>query len=211
MIASNTMNVAGAPKQQELLPSWRMLALRGSLAVLFGILAALWPGITLLWLAVLFAAYALLMGGVSLVAAVEHRKTSEDWWLILLLGLVGLGAGAIALINTELSALILVLLMGTYALATGILDIVVAVRMRKVIEREWLLVLSGVVSIVFGVLVFLFPAAGALALVWLISAYALATGVLWLALAFRVRSHPGMGTSAKGGTPTGTLAGSAHT
>jgi uncharacterized membrane protein HdeD (DUF308 family) len=170
------------------LQSWWMLALRGAIALLFGVLAVLWPGITLLWLAALFAAYALIGGAVSIIGAVKNRKSDEEWWLILLLGLVSLGAGVIAILHPGLTALVLVLIMGANALVTGVLDIAVAIRLRKVIRGEWLLILAGIVSIVFGVLVFLFPGAGALALVWLISVYAIVTGVLLLALAFRART-----------------------
>jgi len=185
---------------EPLLPSWRMLALRGSVALLFGFLAALWPDITLLWLVVLFSAYALFGGAAALVSAVERRKVHDDWWLLLLLGLVGLGVGIVALVHPALTALILVLLMGSYALTTGVLDIAIAIRLRKRIRREWLLILNGLVSILFGALVFLFPASGALALVWLISAYALLTGMLLLSLAFRMRSWS-RGGAATPGTP----------
>lgn len=166
--------------------SW-MLALRGAIALLFGVLALVWPDLTLLWLVVLFAAYALLSGGVSVVAGISRRRTDDHWWLALILGLVSLGAGIIAVFHPGLTAFVLVLLMGANAIATGVLDIVMAVRLRRVIEREWLLVLAGIISIAFGVLVFLFPAAGALALVWLISAYAIIAGILLLAAAARVR------------------------
>jgi uncharacterized membrane protein HdeD (DUF308 family) len=81
------------------LQSWWMLALRGAIALLFGVLAVLWPGITLLWLAALFAAYALIGGAVSVIGAVKNRKSDEEWWLILLLGLVSLGAGVIAVLH----------------------------------------------------------------------------------------------------------------
>lgn len=169
--------------------SWWILALRGAIAIAFGVLALMVPGITLLWLLALFAAYALLSGVVSVFGAVKNRKADNDWWLLLLVGLVSLGAGVMAAIHPAITALILVLLMGANALATGVLDIVAAVRLRKVIQHEWLLVMSGLVSMAFGVVVFLFPGAGALALVWLIGAYALFTGGLLLALAFRMRSE----------------------
>jgi uncharacterized membrane protein HdeD (DUF308 family) len=172
---------------QLLLRSWWMLALRGTAALLFGILALIWPGMTLLVLVALFAAYALISGGVSIVAAVRNRNSDTGWWLILLLGIVSVAAGVIAVFNPDITIFVLVLLMGANAIVTGILDIVVAIRLRKRIEREWLLVLAGVVSLVFGVLVFLFPAAGALAMVFLVSFYASLSGILLLALAFRAR------------------------
>src|SRR5258705_402988 len=111
--------------------SWWMLALRGAIALAFGILALAWPGLTLLWLVALFAVYALLVGVVSLVGAIRNRRSAEDWWLVLLLGLVSAGAGVIAVLHPDLTALVLVLLMGANALVTGILDIAVAIRLRK--------------------------------------------------------------------------------
>jgi uncharacterized membrane protein HdeD (DUF308 family) len=164
--------------------SWWVLALRGIAGIAFGILALVWPGLTLLVLVALFAAYALISGGATVVGAFKARKDEDRWWLWLLLGLVSLGAGVIAIVHPDLTALVLVLLMGANAIVTGVLDIAVAVRLPF---GRWFLVAAGIVSIAFGVLVFLFPAAGALALVWLISFYAIVTGILLLVLAWRVR------------------------
>jgi uncharacterized membrane protein HdeD (DUF308 family) len=164
-----------------------MFAWRGVVALLFGVAALLMPGLTLLWLVALFAAYALLAGGISVWGAVKNRKAEDHWWLALILGLVSLGAGVIAIVHPNLTALVLVLLMGANAIATGVLDISMAVRLRKSIKGEWVLVLAGLVSIAFGVLVFLFPGAGALALVFLISFYAILSGVLLLAAALRTK------------------------
>jgi len=168
--------------------SWRSLALRGAVSLLFGILAAFWPGITLMWLLIMFGAYALIGGVASTIAAVQNRKTNSDWWLMLLLGLVGIGAGMVAFMLPNLTAVVLVLLMGATALGSGIVDIVMAIRLRKAIRGEGFLILNGIISIAFGVFVFFFPGAGALALVWLISIYAIISGFLLLALAWRARS-----------------------
>jgi len=178
-----------------------MLALRGVIAIAFGVLALLWPGLTLLALTMLFAAYALLEGIVSVAGAVKYRNSDDHWWLPLLFGIVSIGAGVIAVMHPALTALVLVLLMGANALVCGIIDIEAAIRLRKVIQHEWLLMLSGVVSVVFGILVFLFPATGALALVWLISLYALVTGVLLLSLAFRLRARTKVGAGERRLTP----------
>jgi uncharacterized membrane protein HdeD (DUF308 family) len=167
-----------------------MFAWRGVVALLFGVLALAWPGLTLLWLVALFAAYALIGGGISVVAGIKFRKSADYWWLALLLGLVSLGAGVIAILHPGLTALVLVLLMGANAIVTGVLDIALAIQLRKAIRGEWVLVLAGLVSIAFGVLVFLFPAAGALAMVWMISVYAIALGVLLLIAAWRARKLP---------------------
>jgi uncharacterized membrane protein HdeD (DUF308 family) len=175
--------------------SWRMLALRGVITTLFGVLALTWPALTLLAFAALFAAYALLTGVVLVVGSVKSRKSNEEWWLPLMVGLASLGAGAIATIHPGLTALVLVFVVGANAMVTGVLDIATAIGLRKTIRNEGqlmlnegLLILNGVVSIAFGVLVFLYPGAGALALVWLISFYAILSGILVLAFAFRLRA-----------------------
>lgn len=167
--------------------SWRSLALRGVISLVFGILAAFWPGITLLWLLVMFAAYALIQGIVSAAAAFQNRKTNRDWWLMLLWGVVGIGAGVIAFMLPNLTAVVLVLVIGATALGSGIVDIAMAIRLRKVIRGEGFLILNGIISIGFGVFVFFFPGAGALALVWMIAMYAIVSGLLLLALAWRAK------------------------
>lgn len=179
----------GRVMNETLLRYWWMLALRGGIAVAFGLLALLLPGITLLALIALFAAYAMFGGAVWTIGAIHNRKQDDHWWVLLMAGLAGIGAGLIALVHPALTALVLILLIGANALVTGVLDIVIAVRLRRRIQGEWLLVLSGVASIVFGAVVFLYPlGAGALALVWLVGIYAIATGLLLLALALRVRA-----------------------
>lgn len=172
---------------------WPTLALRGVIAVLFGVLALISPIFGLIALVALFAAFALFGGVASLIGAYRARKADDEWSVLLLLGAVGLGVGIVTLVHPALTALVLVLVIGANALVTGILDIVLAVRLRKLIRNEWLLILSGVVSIAFGVLVFLFPDAGALALAWLIGFYALVSGSMLLALAFRLRAHSRIG------------------
>jgi uncharacterized membrane protein HdeD (DUF308 family) len=170
------------------LRSWWVPALRGIVGILFGVLALMWPGLTLLTLAALFAAYALLGGIASVVGAIGHRQVDDDWWLPLLLGLVSIGAAVVAVVNPLLTTLVLVMVIGANALVSGVLDIVAAVRLRKQIKGEWMLAVSGIASVVFGALVFMYPLAGALAVVWLVSVYALVTGVLLLMLAIRARA-----------------------
>lgn len=170
------------------LKSWKGLALRGAVSLAFGILAALWPGMTLMWLLVMFAAYALAGGAVSIVTALQNRKSGSEWWLLLLLGLMGLAAGTIAIVNPGLTAVMLVLVIGATAFGTGILDIAMGIRLRKVIRGEAFLILNGIISVVFGLSIFFFPGAGALALIWLISMYAVVSGFLLLMLAWRARN-----------------------
>jgi uncharacterized membrane protein HdeD (DUF308 family) len=183
-------------------PSW-MLMLRGAIAIAFGVLAVLWPGLTLLVLVGLFAAYALLGGAVSIASAIRLRRADPKWWQPLLLGLVSVAVGIYAVLAPTVTALALVLLMAVNAIVTGALDIAMAVRLRRTLRGHWPLLLGGVLSILFGVLVIAVPGAGALALVWLISAYAILTGVLLFALGFRLwraaRDQPLRPAAAAGG------------
>jgi uncharacterized membrane protein HdeD (DUF308 family) len=171
------------------LRSWWVPALRGIFGILFGVLALMWPGLTLLTLVALFAAYALLGGITSVIGAIGHRRVDEDWWLPLLLGLVSIGAAIVAVVNPVLTTLVLVMVIAANALVTGVLDIVAAVRLRREMQGEWMLALSGIASVVFGALVFMYPLAGAIALVWMVSVYAIVTGILLLSLAVRARAH----------------------
>jgi uncharacterized membrane protein HdeD (DUF308 family) len=174
---------------ETLLRSWWLLALRGIIAILFGAAAILWPAITLVTLAALFAAFALLAGAVWLFGAIRNRHGDERWWLLLLLGAFSVGAGIIATLHPALTTIALIVLVGANAFVTGVLDVVVALRVRKHIKGELLLVLNGIASIVFGAIVLLFPmGAGALALAWIIGLYAIVTGAMLLALSLNVRT-----------------------
>jgi len=168
--------------------SWWMPAVRGVIGIVFGVLALTWPNITLLTLVALFAAYALLGGVVATACALQNRGKSEDWWLLLVLGLTGIVTAAIAILHPGLTALLLVLVVAAYALVSGVTEIAVGVQLRQSGQREWAMILSGVASIVFGVLIFVFPDAGALALVALVSMYAIFTGVLSILLAMQMRA-----------------------
>ena len=167
--------------------NWWVFLLRGIVAIFFGVLTALMPGITLTLLVLLFGAYAIVEGGFNVVAGIRRRRGERLWWLLLLEGLVSIAAGVIAFILPGLTALMLVLVIGAWAIITGVLEIVAAILLRKQIRGEWWLALSGVLSLAFGVLVMLWPGPGALALVLWIAAYSIAFGVLTVALAFRLR------------------------
>lgn len=171
----------------QLARRWWLLALRGVIAILFSLAAFFWPGMTLTLLIIFFAAYALVDGVFTLAAAFTSRKNGR-WWMLLLEGLVGITVGVLAFIWPGLTALALLYLIAAWAVATGILEIIAAIRLRKHITGEWLLALTGMVSIALGVLLIMLPAAGLLALVWVIGAYALLFGLLLLALAWRLRA-----------------------
>lgn len=166
--------------------NWWTLALRGLLAVIFGVLAFVWPGITLLSLVFLFGAYAIVDGVFAIVAGVRRRE-QKRWWLLFIQGILGVIAGILAFTLPGMTALILLGLIAGWALFSGVLEIVAAIQMRKYITGEWLLALSGIASVLFGVLLLLNPAAGALAVVWIIGVYAVLFGVLLLALGFKLR------------------------
>jgi uncharacterized membrane protein HdeD (DUF308 family) len=167
--------------------NWWILAIRGVAAILFGIAAFAWPEITLTVLVLLFAAYALVDGIFSVIAAFKDRKEHGQWWILLMEGLIGIAVGIVVGGWPRITALVLLYLIVGWAIATGILEIVVAFLLRKEIEGEWLLALSGILSILLGVVLGARPSAGALAIVWLIAAYAVALGVLLIILAFRLR------------------------
>jgi uncharacterized membrane protein HdeD (DUF308 family) len=167
---------------------WWMLVLRGVAAVIFGILTFVAPGASLFALVVLFGAYAMVNGIIDLVLAVRTPTGERRWGSLVFEGVASVVAGALALFWPGITALVLLFLIAGWAIATGIAQVVAAVRLRKQITGEWLLALSGVLSVAFGVLLFLFPGAGALAVVIWIGAYAIVFGALLIALGLRLRS-----------------------
>jgi uncharacterized membrane protein HdeD (DUF308 family) len=168
--------------------NWWALALRGLAAVSFGLLAFLWPHITLAALVLLFGAYALVDGAFAIVAGIRAPREMKRWWLLLIEGILSIFAGVMAFTVPGITALILLGLIAGWALVTGVIQIAAAIQMRKYIRGEWLLVLSGIASVLFGILMLFNPGAGALAVVWLIGAYAVVSGVLLLSLGFKLRS-----------------------
>jgi len=169
--------------------NWWALLLRGIVAVLFGVFAFAWPGVTLLSLIFVFGAYALVDGVFAIVAGVRSPAGSGMWWIMLLLGVVGVIAGILAFVWPGATAFSLLVLMASWAIITGILEIVAAIQLRKVVTGEWLMVLGGLASIVIGALILMNPAAGALAVVWIIGSYAIFYGLLFIVLGIKLRSH----------------------
>jgi uncharacterized membrane protein HdeD (DUF308 family) len=171
---------------KEVTRYWWALALRGLVAVLFGIAAFVWPELTLRVLVLLFGAFVLADGIFAVLYALGSDVPFRG--MLLAEGLIGIAVGIAALFWTEITQQIILYLIAAWAVVTGILEIAAAIDLRKVIEGEWLLALGGLASVAFGVLVALQPNAGALALIWLIGAYAIVFGVSLIALGFRLRS-----------------------
>ena len=171
--------------------NWWLLALRGFVAVLFGVLAFVWPGLTLLTLVYLFGWYALISGILSFFLAAKAPKGYSRIASLIWGGLLSILAGLLTFFMPGITALGLLILIAAWAIVNGIMEIVAAIKLRKVITNEWLLVLAGIASIVFGVLLFLLPGPGALVLVWWIGSFALVFGILLMILAFKMRSLKG--------------------
>jgi uncharacterized membrane protein HdeD (DUF308 family) len=167
--------------------NWWVLLLRGLIAIAFGVLTWLQPGISLAALVLLFGAYTLADGVLGVWMAIRGRKQYEDWWVLLLWGLIDIGVGILTFVAPGVTALALLFYIAIWAIATGVLEIVVAIRLRREIEGEGLLILGGLASVVFGALLMAQPGAGALALLWLIAAYAVIFGIMLVILAFRLR------------------------
>lgn len=174
--------------QEQIARNWWVLLIRGLAGVLFGLAAFLWPMLTLGVLIAFFGVYALIDGCASVVLALRRRNRDESWWAMLIRGILGILVGVLAFVMPGITAVSLVLLIGAWAILSGAFEIAAAIRLRRVIQNEWLLGLSGTLSLLLGIYLLLFPAAGALALVWWIGAFAFAAGVLLIALAFRVRN-----------------------
>jgi uncharacterized membrane protein HdeD (DUF308 family) len=182
-------SVTPPPLLQALAKSWWLVLLRGIAGIVFGILAFTWPGITLAALVLLYGAYALADGIFALATALTGgEKLVPTWWLVLV-GLAGIAAGLVTFLWPGLTALILVYFIGAWAIVHGVFEIVGAIKLRKEIEGEWWLVLAGLLSVIFGLVILVAPGPGALGLIWVIGAYSIAFGVMLVALSFRLRSH----------------------
>jgi uncharacterized membrane protein HdeD (DUF308 family) len=179
---------------EQMIRNWWVLALRGVVAILFGVIAFSQPGITLTALVWTWGAYALVDGVCALVSAVRAATSYQRWGMLLLEGVAGIAAGIVAFGWTGITALTLLYLIAAWAIVTGIFEIAAAIRLREMIEGEWLLGLAGVLSILLGVLIVARPGAGLLASVWIIGSYALIFGIVMLVLAFRLRALSGAGS-----------------
>lgn len=168
--------------------NWWVLLLRGIIAILFGTLTWIQPGISLAALVFLFGFYALADGILGIGTALSSNREHTHWWMLLFWGLVSAAIGILTLLAPGITAIALLFYIAAWAIATGILQILLAIHLRKVIKDELWLILGGFASVVFGALLIAYPGAGALAILWVIATYAVVFGVIMMLLAFRARS-----------------------
>jgi uncharacterized membrane protein HdeD (DUF308 family) len=166
---------------------WWLLSLRGIAAILFGLAAFVWPGLTIEILVIFFGAFALIDGLAELYIA-YRRRAIGGWGGHVIQGLAGIVAGLIALLLPATAAIALILLIAAWAIVIGVTEIYLSIRLRDRLQSEWLWVLTGLASILFGLALVVFPAAGVLAMAWLIGAYAICVGILLFALGLSLRS-----------------------
>lgn len=182
--------------------NWGALVVRGIFAIAFGVLAFLWPGITVEVLVLLFGAYALIDGIFAIVAAVDGQPRTRPWWALAAEGVLGIGAGVVTFAWPGITALVLLLIIAFWAVFTGFFEIIEAIQLRRHIDNEWALALSGVLSLLFGAVLFLFPGWGVLMIAWMVGVYAILFGFLLVALGLRLRNWRGYATWPRTGSPT---------
>ena len=185
---STTTTAATSPMLQTLSRYWWLILLRGIAAIIFGVLAFIWPGITLVTLVLFWGAFALVDGVLALANAFMGGNMGDRWWLALV-GLAGIAAGILTFAYPGVTALVLLFFIATWAIVLGVLQIIGAIRLRKEIDNEWTIGLSGAVSVLFGVIMLVAPGAGALGLIWAIASYGIVFGILMVMAAFKLKSH----------------------
>jgi uncharacterized membrane protein HdeD (DUF308 family) len=166
---------------------WWVLMARGIAAILFGICAIVWPGITLLYLVILFSAFSIIDGVAAMVLGFRGEADGTVWWTMVILGVLAIAAGIAAFAWPGVTLLVLATIIAISAIVRGAFEIFAAITLRKELEDEWILGLSGAMSVIFGALIMFRPGAGLIALTLLIGAYMLALGVFAIALSLRLR------------------------
>ena len=173
---------------RTLAKKWWLLALRGLLAVVFGLVALIWSQATLRALVLLFGAFVLVDGVFNVTSAIARERQGAPVWWIIVQGLIGILIGVVTFIWPRITALALLYLIAGWALITGVIEIGAAIQLRKELQGEWLLGLGGLLSVGFGILMVIWPASGAMALVWMVGIYAILFGVILIGLGFRLRN-----------------------
>ncbi|NIL77032.1 MULTISPECIES: HdeD family acid-resistance protein [Rhodococcus] len=169
---------------------WWAVLLRGILAIAFGIVALVWPGVTVWAIVVVFGVYAVVDGISAIVRSIRARKVQSGWVWWLLGGIVSLGAGIVAFVWPEITALAAVFVIGIWAIVGGILEIAGSFRLRSLEgATHWMMLLvAGVIEVLFGLVLVFFPVSGILTVVWLVGVFAIVFGLLFVVSAFQIRS-----------------------
>jgi uncharacterized membrane protein HdeD (DUF308 family) len=181
------MAFATAVATVELARYWWVFILRGVLAIAFGVVAFISPPTTIAVLVFFFGVWALVDGAFHIAGAIQDRSQNRSFWLSVLEGAVSIIAGVLALVFPSAAALSILLLISAWSIVTGVLEVVMAIRLREQMTGELWLAIAGILSIVFGVLLFLYPSSGAITIVWIIGAFAIAFGISLIALGWRLR------------------------
>lgn len=181
---------AARPVLHALAERWWLLLLRGAAAVIFGVLALVWPRVTLATLVLLYGIFVLTDGMIAISGAVRGSDYDSRWWLAMV-GIFGIVAGVVTLLWPGITSLFLLMCIAIWATATGMAQIVGAIAMRHEIQDEWLLIANGALSVIFGGFLLARPGTGALALVLVIATYAIIDGIMLIVLALRLRRYAG--------------------
>ena len=181
---------ASAPAGALILPVlakyWWLLLLRGIAAIMFGILAFAWPGITLVTMVLFWGAFMLIDGVLALLNAIMGHDKGSRWWLALI-GVAGIAAGILVFAQPGVAIVVLLMFIAAWSIVLGVFQIIGAIRLRKEIDNEWMLIVGGVLSVLFGAVLVIAPLAGILALVWVIGVYAIVFGILMVMEAFKLK------------------------
>jgi uncharacterized membrane protein HdeD (DUF308 family) len=172
---------------KRLARNWWTVALRGAIAIIFGLVALCWPTLTLASLVYLFASFWLVGGILLVIAAFQERLQDTHSRLLLVEGIIGLAVGAIAFISPGIAGFVLLYLIAIWAIGTGLFELIASMQLQQTIENKWLPAVAGIVSIIFGLILIIWPVAQALTFLWLIAAYNVLFGMLLLILGLRLR------------------------
>src|SRR5881394_4525930 len=175
---------------QTLKRHWWVPVLRGVAAIIFGVIAFTHPVMAAATLVLFFGAWVLVDGVFRVVGAIGHRGSDPDWGFNLIIGILGIIIGFLTFHAPRITVLALVIYIAAWALMIGATEIALAIKLRREVKGEWFLILMGLLSIVFAIMLLWNPLPGALALVWLIASYAIVFGFLGIILGFRLRSLP---------------------
>jgi uncharacterized membrane protein HdeD (DUF308 family) len=167
--------------------NWWVFLVRGIAAILFGLMAFAWPGLSLATLVIFFGAWALVGGIFAIVGAFSASKRHKEWWVLLLQGILGVGVGVLTFWQPGITAISILWYLAFWSIFTGVVEVVTAIRLRKEIKGEGWIMLAGAASVLFGVLLIARPGAGALALITLIACFAIVFGVILVVAAFRLK------------------------